>query len=107
MFIDTKPYNASLAHAAVSVAMARLEQKCESLNSDVVDLRDKYRMEVVQRRLLYNKVQELKGNIRVFCRCRKVWYGMVGFFSGALLVDFMYSLSNDALYLYSVCLRYK
>ena len=65
---------------AISVAMVQLEQKCESLNSDVVDLRDKYRMEVVQRRLLYNKVQELKGNIRVFCRCRKVgmvWYGMV------------------------------
>lgn len=30
----------------------------------------KYRNEVRQRKLLYNKLQELKGNIRVFCRVR-------------------------------------
>eukprot|EP00039_Didymoeca_costata_P005265 m.80093 g.80093 ORF g.80093 m.80093 type:complete len:1053 (+) comp12740_c0_seq2:592-3750(+) len=30
----------------------------------------KYRYEVRQRKLLYNKIQELKGNIRVFCRVR-------------------------------------
>ena len=34
------------------------------------DLAGKYRAESLQRKLLYNKVQELKGNIRVFCRCR-------------------------------------
>jgi len=31
----------------------------------------KYRYEVRQRKLLYNQIQELKGNIRVFCRIRK------------------------------------
>jgi kinesin family protein C2/C3 len=30
----------------------------------------KFRAESLQRKLLYNKVQELKGNIRVFARCR-------------------------------------
>ena len=35
----------------------------------------KYRAEVMQRKLLYNKIQELRGNIRVFLRCRKDPYG--------------------------------
>lgn len=30
----------------------------------------RYRYEVRQRKLLYNKLQEMKGNIRVFCRVR-------------------------------------
>jgi kinesin family protein C2/C3 len=30
----------------------------------------KYRAESLQRKLLFNKIQELKGNIRVFCRSR-------------------------------------
>jgi kinesin family member C2/C3 len=34
------------------------------------ELRKKYQKEVLQRKLLYNKIQELKGNIRVFCRVR-------------------------------------
>ena len=36
----------------------------------IADLTSKYRAESLQRKLLYNKVQELKGNIRVFARCR-------------------------------------
>lgn len=47
--------------------MARIyldnDQECK-------DLRKKYQKEVLQRKLLYNKIQELKGNIRVFCRVR-------------------------------------
>lgn len=34
-------------------------------------LRSLYRMEAVERKALYNKLLELQGNIRVFCRCRK------------------------------------
>ncbi|BFI32005.1 kinesin family member C2/C3 [Marchantia polymorpha subsp. ruderalis] len=34
------------------------------------ELRKKYVEESLERRQLYNKVLELKGNIRVFCRCR-------------------------------------
>ena len=36
----------------------------------VEEMRVKYQAEVHQAKLLYNKVQELRGNIRVFCRCR-------------------------------------
>lgn len=34
-------------------------------------LRSLYRKEAVERKALYNKLLELQGNIRVFCRCRK------------------------------------
>ena len=38
--------------------------------SDMDAITMKYRAEVLQRKLLYNKIQELRGNIRVFMRCR-------------------------------------
>ncbi len=38
--------------------------------SEVGLFKDKYQAEVLKRKLLYNKLQELRGNIRVFCRCR-------------------------------------
>ncbi|EDQ90460.1 uncharacterized protein MONBRDRAFT_1417, partial [Monosiga brevicollis MX1] len=34
-------------------------------------LRSKYRYEFRQRKLLYNQLQEIRGNIRVFCRVRR------------------------------------
>jgi len=37
----------------------------------VEDITTKYRAEVLQRKLLYNKLQEMRGNIRVFLRVRK------------------------------------
>ena len=33
-------------------------------------LKKKYLQELSERKRLYNEVIELKGNIRVFCRCR-------------------------------------
>ena len=36
----------------------------------VEEYRAKYRSESIQRKILYNKVQELRGNIRVYCRAR-------------------------------------
>ncbi|XP_062514240.1 kinesin-like protein klp-3 isoform X2 [Corticium candelabrum] len=38
--------------------------------SEMDELRNLYRKECLQRKLLYNQLQELRGNIRVFCRCR-------------------------------------
>ncbi|KAI5669728.1 hypothetical protein M9H77_19581 [Catharanthus roseus] len=46
-------------------AVKALVEQCE-------DLKVKYNEEQVKRRKLYNQVQEAKGNIRVFCRCRPV-----------------------------------
>ncbi|KAL6518600.1 Kinesin-like protein KIN-14R [Orobanche gracilis] len=45
------------------IAVKALVEQCE-------DLKLKYNEEQVKRRKLYNQVQEAKGNIRVFCRCR-------------------------------------
>ncbi|KAK4480130.1 hypothetical protein RD792_013187 [Penstemon davidsonii] len=44
-------------------AVQALVEQCE-------DLKVKYNEEQIKRRKLYNQVQEAKGNIRVFCRCR-------------------------------------
>lgn len=41
------------------------------------EITQKYRAEALQRKLLYNKVQELRGNIRVFCRVRPDKDGVV------------------------------
>ena len=50
---------------------AQMAAKAESAVADATkDLVAKYRFEVRQRKLIYNKLQELKGNIRVFCRVR-------------------------------------
>ncbi|CAI9767042.1 unnamed protein product [Fraxinus pennsylvanica] len=44
-------------------AVQTLVEQCE-------DFKVKYNEEQMKRRKLYNQVQETKGNIRVFCRCR-------------------------------------
>eukprot|EP00056_Hartaetosiga_gracilis_P008776 m.126183 g.126183 ORF g.126183 m.126183 type:complete len:869 (-) comp12989_c1_seq1:243-2849(-) len=53
----------------------RALQYSKALNSSVTtqvqEIRAKYLKEQVLRKLLYNKVQELRGNIRVFCRVRR------------------------------------
>ena len=49
----------------------KLAEKCKTAVEDATkDLITRYRYEVRQRKLLYNQLQELKGNIRVFCRVR-------------------------------------
>ncbi|KAL8109216.1 hypothetical protein AgCh_025348 [Apium graveolens] len=47
----------------MSFAVQELVAQCE-------DLKVKYSEEQAKRRKLHNEVQEAKGNIRVFCRCR-------------------------------------
>ncbi|KAL1315700.1 kinesin-like protein KIN-14R isoform X1 [Arachis hypogaea] len=44
-------------------AVQELVKQCE-------DLKVKYNEEMIKRKKLFNEVQEAKGNIRVFCRCR-------------------------------------
>lgn len=44
-------------------AVQELVKQCE-------DFKVKYNEEMAQRKKLFNEVQEAKGNIRVFCRCR-------------------------------------
>jgi len=63
--------------ASLGVMMAMSSQSARmahglaaSVRQQVEDITKKYRAEVLQRKLLYNKVQELRGNIRVFIRIR-------------------------------------
>ena len=53
-----------------SQAFADLEQKTQDAILEAKEARDKLRIEETLRRKLHNQVQELKGNIRVFCRVR-------------------------------------
>uniref|UniRef100_UPI0037E989DF uncharacterized protein n=1 Tax=Semicossyphus pulcher TaxID=241346 RepID=UPI0037E989DF len=52
-------------------AMGKLAQGEQEAAGEVEELRSLYRKEAVERKSLYNKLLELQGNIRVFCRCRK------------------------------------
>ncbi|XP_077121181.1 uncharacterized protein LOC143776088 isoform X2 [Ranitomeya variabilis] len=44
--------------------------KLHSSTKEIEDIRSLYQRESMERKLLYNQLQELRGNIRVFCRCR-------------------------------------
>ncbi|XP_054633323.1 uncharacterized protein LOC129181759 [Dunckerocampus dactyliophorus] len=51
--------------------LSKMAQVDQEAAVEVEELRSLYRKEAVERRSLYNKLLELQGNIRVFCRCRK------------------------------------
>ncbi|XP_066543201.1 kinesin-like protein klp-3 [Amia ocellicauda] len=51
-------------------AALRMKEAQQNSTTDFEELRSLYRREAMERKALYNKLQELCGNIRVFCRCR-------------------------------------
>ena len=53
-----------------SQAFADLEMRMQNALKSAAEANDKLRTEETLRRKLHNQVQELKGNIRVFCRVR-------------------------------------
>ncbi|XP_061669511.1 uncharacterized protein LOC133497545 [Syngnathoides biaculeatus] len=55
--------------AAVLKKTAEAQQRA---GDEAHTLRSLYQKEALERRTLYNKLLELQGNIRVFCRCRNV-----------------------------------
>ncbi|KAI5780178.1 putative kinesin family protein [Peziza echinospora] len=50
--------------------MLELEAACRAAQEETASTKEKLRVEETLRRKLHNQVQELKGNIRVFCRVR-------------------------------------
>ncbi|XP_010546697.1 PREDICTED: kinesin-like protein KIN-14G [Tarenaya hassleriana] len=53
-----------------SFSDSELSKAIQLLNTELGILKKKYLEESFERKRLYNEVIELKGNIRVFCRCR-------------------------------------
>lgn len=57
----------------ISLSMEHLQTMAMGLRSstkEIKEIRSLYQRESMERKLLYNQLQELRGNIRVFCRCR-------------------------------------
>ncbi|XP_067684382.1 uncharacterized protein [Haliotis asinina] len=52
-------------------AMGQIKQSESGQSKELEEVRALYQREALQRKLLYNQLQELRGNIRVFCRARK------------------------------------
>ncbi|KAJ8905833.1 hypothetical protein NDN08_002338 [Rhodosorus marinus] len=48
----------------------KIREKMDALEKQLEDAREKWWTELQQRRKLFNQLQELRGNVRVFCRCR-------------------------------------
>lgn len=55
----------------VKNGVAKINADKPSLATELEEMKMLYRREALQRKLLYNELQELRGNIRVFLRCRK------------------------------------
>ena len=67
---------------------------CGTLDTEHELLKKKYLQESSERKRLYNEVIELKGNIRVFCRCRPLNQNEIT--SGSTsIVDFDSSQDNE------------
>lgn len=68
---DAKRILQELPKLAQQTCMA-LMQQCGSMAQEVQEAKRKYHKELAERKRLHNLVQELRGNIRVYCRVRPV-----------------------------------
>ncbi|KAL9105144.1 MAG: hypothetical protein Q9187_008810, partial [Circinaria calcarea] len=78
-----------------SQAFADSEQRTEDAIKQVAEANNKLRIEESLRRTLHSQVQELKGNIRVFCRVRPLL--QTDPINGATSMDFPDSQGNSKL----------
>ncbi|CAN6338990.1 unnamed protein product [Urochloa humidicola] len=62
--------NCVLDATQMSTTIQQYVNQYATLESEFKDLKEKYSEEAKERKDLYNKLIEMKGNIRVFCRCR-------------------------------------
>ncbi|CAN6348520.1 unnamed protein product [Urochloa humidicola] len=62
--------NCVLDATHMSTTIQQYVNQYATLESEFKDLKEKFSEEAKERKDLYNKLIELKGNIRVFCRCR-------------------------------------
>ena len=55
---------------ARAAEVTTLRTEVASAHREVADVGDKYRAEMLLRKKYYNEIEDLKGKIRVYCRCR-------------------------------------
>ncbi|KAM3271694.1 hypothetical protein ACQJBY_042102 [Aegilops geniculata] len=68
---ESEEYKRCLSDATqMTTTIHQYVSQYASLESEFKDLKEKFSEEAKDRKDLYNKLIELKGNIRVFCRCR-------------------------------------
>uniref|UniRef100_A0A453JL45 Kinesin-like protein n=4 Tax=Aegilops tauschii subsp. strangulata TaxID=200361 RepID=A0A453JL45_AEGTS len=68
---ESEEYKKCLSDATqMTTTIHQYVSQYASLESEFKDLKEKFSEEAKERKDLYNKLIELKGNIRVFCRCR-------------------------------------
>ncbi|XP_037432127.1 kinesin-like protein KIN-14R [Triticum dicoccoides] len=68
---ESEEYKRCLSDATqMTTAIHQYVSQYANLESEFKDLKEKFSEEAKERKDLYNKLIELKGNIRVFCRCR-------------------------------------
>ncbi|XP_044947975.1 kinesin-like protein KIN-14R [Hordeum vulgare subsp. vulgare] len=68
---ESEDYKKCLSDATqMTTTIHQYVSQYASLESEFKDLKEKFSEEAKERKDLYNKLIELKGNIRVFCRCR-------------------------------------
>ncbi|CAA0815568.1 P-loop containing nucleoside triphosphate hydrolases superfamily protein [Striga hermonthica] len=95
---EVKSMSDSLVGSEAFTALQNLSKEFELLKSKYHDecefLKRKYLKECTERKKLYNEVIELKGNIRVFCRCRPLKQDEIAKGSSSV-VDFESSQENE------------
>ncbi|KAF7063263.1 hypothetical protein CFC21_069790 [Triticum aestivum] len=68
---ESEEYKKCLSDATqMTTTIHQYMSQYASLESEFKDLKEKFSEEAKEHKDLYNKLIELKGNIRVFCRCR-------------------------------------
>ncbi|XP_047050260.1 kinesin-like protein KIN-14R [Lolium rigidum] len=68
---ESEEYKRCLSDATqMTTTIHQYVNQYASLECEFKDLKEKFSEEAKERRDLYNKLIEIKGNIRVFCRCR-------------------------------------
>lgn len=84
------------AHACANLIpdMDKMLSAIQTQVTQFEDLKQKYNEELAKRKKLYNQVQEAKGNIRVFCRCRPLDKHEVSA-GHTMVVDFSASKDGD------------
>ncbi|XP_053378155.1 kinesin-like protein klp-3 isoform X3 [Mercenaria mercenaria] len=71
--MDVERFMGDMKHMLEKIgpAFKQMKQSEKGTLNEIEEVRALYRKEALQRKLLYNQLQELRGNIRVFCRVRK------------------------------------